>query len=468
MIGTLDSQVIAKFKEFQEKTGKYLDLIIEKVEFKNIALSDEKYFVLNPKKSEIDISLKNANVDVSFVPLEKINAQKGIMDTSEKRKILDVYKGYTYFKEDDVLFTKVTPSMENGNFAIAKNLTNGIAFGSSEYHVFRCKNFLPELLWLLFRANYFRNKAKKTMRGAGGLKRVPIEFFDTEYIPVPIDLNEQYNSIDIQRAIVEFLEFWKISYTDTSRQIVIHQKPILEKIKKALIPSTLRYDKTIVNSFNEFAKSNNYKIKLEEVTFKKIDFFNIKKNDLLSPKKLEKNQDLILQYSSDNGYPVYSGAIEPLCKVDESKYPNKIFVPNDQNPDISFANNGDGSAGRNFFVHTDKYFVNQERTVISFKNDNDFYSLYILNQIIKMRDKYNMNRENRPTPKDLPKFGIEIILPSHNTVSSFDIQKILVEFWEMILNNIDERFTKFDNIERLTDKIDEAFLYRIFSKIEWR
>lgn len=157
-----------------------------------------------------------------------------------------------------------------------------------------------------------------------------------------------------------------------------------------------------------------------------------------------------------------------MCKVDESKYPNKIFVPNYQNPDISFANNGDGSAGRNFFVHTDKYFVNQERTVISFKNDNDFYSLYILNQIINMRDKYSMNRENRPTPKDLPKFGIEITLPSHNTLSSFDIQKILVEFWEMILNNMDERFTKFDNIERLTDKVDEAFLYRTFSKIEWR
>ncbi len=49
-----------------------------------------------------------------------------------------------------------------------------------------------------------------------------------------------------------------------------------------------------------------------------------------------------------------------------------------------------------------------------------------------------------------------------------NIQSLLVEFWEMILNNINERFTKFDNIERLTDKVDEAFLYRTFSKIEWR
>ncbi|WP_410471239.1 restriction endonuclease subunit S [Halarcobacter bivalviorum] len=316
--------------------------------------------------------------------------------------------------------------------------------------------------------NYGFKKLEAMAEGSGGQVELSMDKIKPLVIPVPKDYNEKCKSIDIQKAIVEFLEFWKINYTDVFRQTVTHQKPILEKIKKALIPATFRHDKTIVKSFNEFTKSNNYKIKLEEVTFKKIDFFNIKKNDLLSPKKLEKNQDLILQNSSNNGYPVYSGAIEQLCKVDESKYPNKIFVPNYQNPDISFANNGDGSAGRNFFVHTDKYFVNQERTVISFKNDNDFYSLYILNQIINMRDKYSMNRENRPTPKDLPKFGIEITLPSHNTLSSFDIQKILVEFWEMILNNMDERFTKFDNIERLTDKVDEAFLYRTFSKIEWR
>ncbi|MCK9454006.1 hypothetical protein [Sulfurimonas sp.] len=468
MIGTLDSQVIDKYKEFQNKSGEYLDLDIERVEFKKISLSDNTFFEINPKKSEIDISLKNSNIDVSFVPLEKIDAQKGIMDSSVTRKIIEVYNGYTYFKENDVIFTKVTPSMENGNFAIAKNLTNGIGFGSSEYHVFRCKNFIPELLWLLFRADFFRKRAQKIMRGAGGLKRVPVDFFDTQYIPIPQDYSEKYKSIDIQRALVAFLEFWKINYTDVFRKTMNQQQPIFKKIKNTLVPATFRHDDTLVKSFNEFAKRSGYEIKLDEITFEKIDFFDIKKADLLSPKKLEKNQDLILQNAETNGFPVYSGASEYLCKVSELNYPGKIFIPNKENPDISFANNGDGSAGRNFFIHYDKYFINQERTVISFSNDIKFYSLFILNQINNMRAKYNMNRENRPTPKDLPKFGIQIVVPFHKKVNSFETQKILVEFWNCIFDDISKKFNNFEKISDLTAKIDEVLLHKTFNEIYWR
>jgi hypothetical protein len=38
MIGTLDSQVIEKFKEFQKNTGKYLDLTIEDIELELLPL----------------------------------------------------------------------------------------------------------------------------------------------------------------------------------------------------------------------------------------------------------------------------------------------------------------------------------------------------------------------------------------------------------------------------------------------
>ena len=40
MIGTLDSQVIEKFKEFQKKTGKYSDMNIENVEIEREVLNN--------------------------------------------------------------------------------------------------------------------------------------------------------------------------------------------------------------------------------------------------------------------------------------------------------------------------------------------------------------------------------------------------------------------------------------------
>jgi len=463
----LDTEVIEKFKEFQKKTGKYQDLVIEDIQFEKVSLSNSEYFELNPKKSEIDEELIKDNILVSFVPLPNIDKEFGVMDTSIKRNIQDVKKGYTYFKEGDVIFTKVTPSMENGNFAIANSLFNGIGFGSSEYYIFRCKKVYNKFLWFLFRADFFKKRAKKVMKGAGGLKRVPLEFFDTEYIPIPKDLNEKYTSLEVQKIIIEFLEEWRIKYTDIYRKTVIYQKPIMEKIKNALVPATFIYERTLQHSFNNFLKNKRINIKLEDIKFKEIEFFIEKIDDLKSSKKLEKNQNLILKKASNNGLPVYTGALKLLCKIEKEDYPNKVFSPNPDNPDISFANNGDGSAGRNFFIHYDEYFVNQERTVVTFNKDKKFYSLYVLNQINTMRDKFNMNRTNRPTPKDLPKFGIKIKIPFHNKYETILIQRLLVEFWTNIIENIETNIENIDKIDNLTDKIDEAFLYRTFNKIDW-
>ena len=44
MIGKLDKEIIEKFEEFKKNTRKHSELYIEDVEFKNISLSNEKYF----------------------------------------------------------------------------------------------------------------------------------------------------------------------------------------------------------------------------------------------------------------------------------------------------------------------------------------------------------------------------------------------------------------------------------------
>lgn len=84
---------------------------------------------INPKKSELsDLA---DSLDVSFVPM--VDLQENQMDfiPSQVRQLGEVIKGYTYFKNDDVLLAKVTPCFENGKAGVAKNLKNGIGFGSS-------------------------------------------------------------------------------------------------------------------------------------------------------------------------------------------------------------------------------------------------------------------------------------------------------------------------------------------------
>jgi len=94
---------------------------------------------INPKFSNEEIS---DDTDVSFIPMRAVEELTGRIDLSLKKKIYAVKKGYTSFIDDDLLFAKITPCMENGKIAIVKGLKNGIGFGSTEFHVIRIDRLL--------------------------------------------------------------------------------------------------------------------------------------------------------------------------------------------------------------------------------------------------------------------------------------------------------------------------------------
>jgi len=59
-------------------------------------------------------------------------------------------------------------------------------------------------------------------------------------------------------------------------------------------------------------------------------------------------------------------------------------------------------------------------------------------------------------------YQIELFYPK-----SKKLQILLVDFWEMILESLDDRLKIFDRVIELCGEIDEAFLYKTFTKIEW-
>ena len=77
------------------------------------------------------------SISVSFVPMPVVCEQDGIINSHGTRPLEEVWKGYTHFQNDDVIFAKITPCMENGKIAVAGELHNGIACGSTEFHVLR-------------------------------------------------------------------------------------------------------------------------------------------------------------------------------------------------------------------------------------------------------------------------------------------------------------------------------------------
>lgn len=147
-------------------------------------LNDPEICLLNPKKSEIK-ELPD-NTEVTFVPMACLDDATGIIKNSQEKKLGAVRKGYTYFVENDVVFAKITPCMENGKAAIAKGLKNGIGFGTTEFHVLRPGiRVISEWLHLSVRRSSFREAARGSMCGGAGQQRVPVDFLRQSRIPIP-------------------------------------------------------------------------------------------------------------------------------------------------------------------------------------------------------------------------------------------------------------------------------------------
>ncbi|MBS1087271.1 restriction endonuclease subunit S [Gluconobacter sphaericus] len=151
----------------------------------------------NPSKSEI--SYIPLNEEVSFLPMDAIG-DDGAINLEQKRKISDVQNGYTYFRDMDVVFAKITPCFENGKGALVKGLLRGIGFGTTELIVARAtqSRVIPEYLHSFFQSDIFRKPAEASMYGAGGQKRVSEPFVRDFSIPLP--------PLPEQQAIASFLD----------------------------------------------------------------------------------------------------------------------------------------------------------------------------------------------------------------------------------------------------------------------
>ncbi|MFZ5826725.1 MAG: restriction endonuclease subunit S [Bacillota bacterium] len=155
---------------------------------------------INPKKpramSRADEAL------TTFVPMSAVDQVTGAIAVRETRPYAELKsKSFTYFEEGDVLFAKITPSMENGKSAVARGLTDGIGLGTTEFHVLRPNTGLVTAEWVhrFIRRRAFRREAAQHFQGAVGQQRVRPDFLKSTLIPVP-------RSLDRQRGLIQYVD----------------------------------------------------------------------------------------------------------------------------------------------------------------------------------------------------------------------------------------------------------------------
>jgi type I restriction enzyme M protein len=204
---------IAANGDYNLSGERYREAAVSSSQFPHVTLAE--LCEINPRKSQLP-ELKQ-DTRVSFVPMSDINEHRIGFQPSEEKLLSEVTSSYTYFEDNDVLFAKVTPCFENGKAGIARNLLNGIGFGSSEFYVLRSTpKVLPEWIYFCIMHPLFRDAAIAQMTGTGGLQRVPRGFVENFKIPLP--------PLEMQKEIVAEIEGYQ-KVINGARAVLDHYRP---------------------------------------------------------------------------------------------------------------------------------------------------------------------------------------------------------------------------------------------------
>lgn len=180
--------------------------------FKNTNIFDVCKF--NPT-TKIDV---DDNDEVSFIPMDLVSGINGEVEKIETKKV-KLAKGYTKFKDNDIIWAKITPCMQNGKCAILKNLKNHYGFGSTEFNVFRCNSdLLPEYLYIFLRSKRLRKMALNYLTGTAGQQRVSKKFFEDLRIPL-INISDKNSDNVSQEKIVTVYNQYNDKMKDIYKKI---------------------------------------------------------------------------------------------------------------------------------------------------------------------------------------------------------------------------------------------------------
>lgn len=120
-----------------------------------------------------------------------------------------------------------------------------------------------------------------------------------------------------------------------------------------------------------------------------------------------------------NDIPVFTAALLPVAHFKESSIRKKPNIASFEYPHISFANDGDGTAGTNIILHAGKYYINTSRFAFRVIASN-ISSDYIFFAIKDIKQKYGFDFTHKATIENIKKILISIPVDS---TGKFDMQK---------------------------------------------
>ena len=201
------------------------------------------------------------NIEVSFIPMRLISDGYKNKHNHELKTWKDIKNGFTHFRENDILMSKITPCFQNLKSCIAINLVSGHGAGTTELHVLRpIIMYNLYILYFLKTPNFIKNGVIN-MTGTAGQQRVPVNYISTYLFPLP-PLKEQeriVKKIDELMALCDKLE-------QEEEKLLALDKNFIENLPKSILqyavegklvnqdiydePASILYEKIIAEKEN--------------------------------------------------------------------------------------------------------------------------------------------------------------------------------------------------------------------------
>lgn len=199
------------------------------------------------------------------------------------------------------------------------------------------------------------------------------------------------------------------------------------------------------NLENNFSKLNQ-EFEYHKTTLDNKDLFK------LNTKLLGFTRKDYSQLNTDTGIPIYTATMNPVAYIKKLK-DMKPYNATIDNPHISFASDGDGTAGKNIVYHTQAYYLNTSRISIEIL-DKKIIPKYVYYFIQDIKERYKFNFTHKANINNLKEIKIYIPIDDNG---DFDIkaQEVFISEYENLLklksNLINDFFEKIEYFKKDID-----------------
>ena len=181
-------------------------------------------FQINPK------NICNDELEVAFIPMEKLSAGYGSNYSYEKVKWSKIKKGFTHFANGDIAFAKITPCFQNRKSAVFDKLPNGIGAGTTELKILRTFAETINRFYLLYflKSPYFIEGA--IFKGTANQQRIISGYLENKLFPLP-PLKEQQRIVEKIEELIPHIKH----YGKAQAELDLLNKNIKEQLKKSVL-----------------------------------------------------------------------------------------------------------------------------------------------------------------------------------------------------------------------------------------